>query len=570
MGARVYSFDIFDTCIVRNLARPIDLFYQLYAHQNLNYPTVIADELSSALAHDRLRSEAKARANCQNKEDILIHEFYQYSERLRIRVPYGSPKLNLDNDSLLAAEIELELQSVKPILAIKNKLEQLRQDRQKIIFISDMYLPLEVIQKMLFNCQLALPEDPIYVSGEIGLTKHTGSLFKYVLAQEGIEPHQLYHYGDNIHSDVIVPRALGINAAHFTASQLNRYERQMVTQSHAPLFVRSQIAGVSRVVRLMETDTREIEPALSDLVTNIIAPLLVSYLIWIIQDAQQNGIEQLYFTGYGGKLLVEITQQLNQCLTIPACDYWDKRQSASEIQAQLSSRIDWAIADLNWTLNYQPPLQQILTNLPATHQVRGYSLGVANNCLSATALINYRAFLIQDAVTVNPSATQVIFRYRHIIEQLLMEVSDSLALQQLVLGYVREIAHTEILPRHLEELKRYALDNAIALLTQPTPAEARAIAQLHQTTINPHAPQQPVVRPLGIEDLTYVITRLIGIKSKPNHTAGIQWRVGAIAISHPVIRLGYPILKAAKQHVSPTKFTWLYQLRFKLKQGKRL
>lgn len=561
MGARVYSFDIFDTCIVRNFARPIDLFYQLYYHRHLNYPRISADELSSALANHRLRSEAKARANCQNQEDILIHEFYQSSER--------SLQLNLDHDSLLAAEIELELQSVKPILAIKNKLEQLRQNRQKIIFISDMYLPLEVIQKMLFNCQLALPEEPIYVSGEIGLTKHTGSLFKYVLAQEKIEPHQLYHHGDNIHSDVIVPRALGINAEHFTASQLNRYEKQMVITSHAPLFVRSQIAGVSRVARLMETDNSEIQPVLANLVTNIIAPLLVSYLIWIIQDAQQHGIEQLYFTGYGGKFLLAISQHLNQYLTIPACDYWDQQQSDSEIQTQLPSKLNWAIADLSWTLNYQRSLQQILTNLPTTHQVRAYSLGVSNGCLSATELINYRAFLIQDALTVYPHATQVIFRHRQIVEQLLLAVTNSLPLQRLVFGYVREISDTKILPRHLEELKRYALDNAIALLTQPTPAEARAIAQLQLTTNKSNSSLQPLLRPLGIQDLTKIVTRLNGTNNNPNHRGKIQWRAGAIALSHPVIRLGYPILKAAKQSISPTKLTWFYQLRFKLKQAKR-
>ncbi len=560
MGARVYSFDIFDTCIVRNFARPIDLFYQLYYH-HYNYPSIIADELSSALAHDRLFCEAKARAKCQNKEDLLIHEFYQYSER--------SPKINLDHDSLLAAEIELELQSVKPILAIKNKLERLRQDRQKIIFISDMYLPLEVIQKMLFNCQLALPEEPIYVSGEIGLTKHTGSLFKYVLAQEKIEPHQLYHHGDNIHSDVIVPRALGINAEHFAASQLNRYERQMVITSHAPLFARSQIAGVSRVARLMETDTSEIQPALAALITNIIAPLILSYLFWIIQDAQENEIKQLYFTGYGAKFLLEISQHLNQYLTIPACDCWDKQQSDAKIQTQLSSRLNWAVVDLSWTLDYQQGLEQILTNLPATHQVKAYSLGVSNRCLSAIELIDYRGFLIQDALTVYPSATQVIFRHRQIIEQLLLEVTNSLPLQRLVLGYVREIAHTEIPDRHSEELKRYALDNAIALLTQPTPAEARAIAQLQPTTMNSNSSLQPLIRPLGIQDLTKIVTRLHSTKNNPNHHRKIQWRAGAIALSHPVIRLGYPILKAAKQSISPTKFTWLYQLQFKLKQGKQ-
>ena len=78
MNQKVYSFDIFDTCIVRNVARPTDLFYKLYSQTKINFPVVYTHEVSSELAHDRILSEAKARSNFQDKEDILINEFYQY------------------------------------------------------------------------------------------------------------------------------------------------------------------------------------------------------------------------------------------------------------------------------------------------------------------------------------------------------------------------------------------------------------------------------------------------------------------------------------------------------------
>ena len=555
MNQKVYSFDIFDTCIVRNVARPTDLFYKLYSQTKINFPAVYTHEVSSELAHDRILSEAKARSDYKDKEDILINEFYQYLEKLA--------KWGVETNSLLAAEIELELRSVRPILATKNRIEQLRQERQRIIFISDMYLPTKVIQKMLLDCNLALPEEPIYVSGDIGLTKSTGSLFKYVLAQESLTPQQLHHHGDNIHSDVIVPRALGISASYFSASQLNRYEAQVVTRSHAPLLVRSQIAGVSRAIRLMKTDAIKISPALASLASNIIAPLLVSYVTWVIQDAQQQGIENLCFISNKGKLLWEIAQLLGKFMAIPDCHYLDVSQQdnflASLTRLELSSTVNWATVDLDWNFEHQRSLRNLLSQLEFNHPVTGYSWGVFNNCRTNAEVNDYRAFLIQDTWATHPSAIQTIFRHHSIIEQLLAASVFSLPLHQLIFDYAQEISQTNILDRDLEELKTYALTNAVKLLANPTQKEVIAIAQLNPSQL------PPLVRQLGIRELTYFATRLTRRVTKQDKSAGLNWRAGAIAISHPLIRLAYLGYKTAKQYFSPLKLSWIYQLRLKLR-----
>lgn len=313
MTSIIHSFDVFDTCIIRNFAKPTDLFYSLYNQGNTTCNSNNYKEISSELAYYRVQIEANSRSYHKNQEDISIDIFYRYLDRLN--------NWKLETQSLLALETEIELNSVKPILATKKRIEQLRNSNIKIIFISDMYLPSKVIQKMLLMYHIAEENDSIYVSGDIGLTKRTGSLFKYVLDREKIKPHQLHHYGDNLYSDVIIPRNLGIKATHFKESKLNRYEKNTITLSQALPQVKSQIAGVSRAARLMCADGIKISQELASLATNVIAPLLVSYVAWVVEDAQKNNIEKLYFVSRDGQILHKIAQELSQYISVPECHY---------------------------------------------------------------------------------------------------------------------------------------------------------------------------------------------------------------------------------------------------------
>ncbi len=338
MNNQVYSFDVYDTCIIRNLARPIDLFYNLgfkiYAQKEL----VNNHEKLVEIAKFRINAEQKGRSFWPNREDITIEKFYRYFDKLH--------QWNLNLEDMLQAELELEYQSIRPILNTKIKINKLRENNGKIIFVSDMYLPTYFIQKMLIENGLALQEDSIYVSGDVGLTKATGELFKYVLEKECLQPHQLHHYGDNLYTDVIVPRKIGIQSSHFKDSQLNHYERRIIIQSCALPHIKSQMAGVSRAVRLMCAEETSAFRDLSSLAANIIAPLLTSYVAWVIQDAKKNGIEKLYFVSRDGQILWKIAQKLAQYMPTPECCYlYGSRQAwfLPSISSVSRESLDWLI-----------------------------------------------------------------------------------------------------------------------------------------------------------------------------------------------------------------------------------
>ncbi len=85
---------------------------------------------------------------------------------------------------------------------------------KKVICTSDMYLPLDVIKKILEKNGYK-DIDKIYLSSEIKKTKSTGNLYDYVINDLKINANEIIHIGDNIESDYKVPKKKEINAIHF-------------------------------------------------------------------------------------------------------------------------------------------------------------------------------------------------------------------------------------------------------------------------------------------------------------------------------------------------------------------
>jgi predicted HAD superfamily hydrolase len=326
-----YSFDVFDTCLTRTFARPEDLFIEL-ARRLL--PPEASAEAVTDLARQREQAEAAARAAAP-REDITLAEIYHHFE----------PALTgwgLSPQIALTTEVNLEITCVRPIQAMQQRLAQLRRQGRRILFISDMYLPAPVIHLMLINHGLARPADPLYVSGEIGLTKQSGRLFEHVLAQEKLLPAQLHHHGDNPHADVIMARRLGIRATYFQQTRLNRFE-QLTLRTGPAAPAQSRLAAVSRAVRL-QFQSDDLSPVTIDMIANVIAPLLTAYVAWVLLDARKNGVERLYFVARDGQVLHAIARILARYLPVPELHYlYGSRQAwfLPGVFECMPAQLDW-------------------------------------------------------------------------------------------------------------------------------------------------------------------------------------------------------------------------------------
>ncbi|GBF86579.1 HAD family hydrolase [Aphanothece sacrum FPU3] len=676
----IYSFDVFDTCLVRTVARPTDLFYCLFRQSSKE----ISLEQVNELVRLRIEAETQARNNHYVKtgrEDITIKDIYEC---------FDSKNLPFNKGQLIQFEMDLEYQYLRPIQIIKSQITQLRNQEIKIIFISDMYLPQPFIKKCLIDYQIGQETDQVYVSANIGLTKATGNLFKYILKQENIQPHQLYHTGDNLYGDVLIPQKLGIKTTHFKNSQLNRYEQKSITQSLAPVEVRSQISGISRVVRLRSEDKVSLSSEMTSIAANIIAPLLISYVTWIIQDANQKGLKRLYFVSRDGQILHKIARKLGKTIPIPECRYlygsrqawflpsisqvnqdkleWLIREGQStapidllkkiqiepkEIQSTLdkfnftSERLThqltpqgieqfwqviedstvaqlilekaqkarqlalkyftqegmtsddlWAIVDLGWMLRCQKALKEILSHINDPNNVKGYYLGIRRNCLNSGEVGDYSGFILQDplAYSYQPES-EYIFRGIHLIDQIFTMADHSLVVgyqekntqmlpifkevaisaekynlveanHNIILSYVEEIAKTDILNFHNDELKRSAISNTVDFFANPQIHDVRPIAKLYTSNDQNESNSRPVARKLKTQDLLYFAFRLI-LKAKPReYSQGFDWLEGSVALSNPLFKLIFRGFLQLRMVISDHKPIWIYWVWFQIKQKK--
>src|SRR5699024_343620 len=97
--------------------------------------------------------------------------------------------------------------------------KRLKQSGGRYIFVSDIYLPREVLAEWLADA--GYPTwDALYVSSEVGHTKATGNIWYDVAAHHPLK--LLLHIGDDSHSDVSQPASLGIATIPYERARSER------------------------------------------------------------------------------------------------------------------------------------------------------------------------------------------------------------------------------------------------------------------------------------------------------------------------------------------------------------
>lgn len=108
MVTKIYSFDVFETSLVRVWAKPIDLFWEL--GEQLRQQKLI--EISAdSWQQMRIKAESAAREVSETKE-VSVEQIYQQLARL---LGWSTTQAQQAMDK----EIALELASLRPVPAIQ-------------------------------------------------------------------------------------------------------------------------------------------------------------------------------------------------------------------------------------------------------------------------------------------------------------------------------------------------------------------------------------------------------------------------------------------------------------------
>ena len=272
----IYSFDIFDTCIIRTCGSPENFLQLLSIRAFKERPS---ENMRKLFLIDRQQAEHRA---CQNNPHANIFDIYNHLE--------FSHNSLLTHEELAQVEIDLQKEVARPVLHIQQQIARLRQKGCKIVYISDMYLPKSVLREILTKYDFLHPSDLLYVSCDEGCTKANGELFRFIKEKECFDYRNWHHYGDNPNSDIKVPSLLGIH----THKVINSYSKAQ----HSWLFLpkvceynyTSIIAGISRSLTLSTQKNNR-----NNLILDLIAPLYCSFAYNIVYKAKQDGIKRLFF-----------------------------------------------------------------------------------------------------------------------------------------------------------------------------------------------------------------------------------------------------------------------------------
>lgn len=377
----IVSFDIFDTLIIRPFWNPIDLFEFLneYFRKISNIDTGID------FSKIRVKAEEVARKNLENnnssKQEITLDEIYKEIIKETNITDEISQKMK-------EKEIELELRFCTQRKTGKELYQLAEYLKKKIICISDMYLPIETINKILEKNGYKI--EKIYLSNEIELTKFKNDLYKYAIDDLKINAEKIVHVGDNYYSDYENARKNGINA-QFLPKAVDVFCNENITNNLGNLFKENlpiwqntsnglNFIGIRCMLALVANKYFDNPYRTFNNLTDFnVDPNLVGYYIlgmhlfgitdWLLKDIRNNKYENVVFFARDGYWIMKAYQILKEVYQDAPNEKYLYISRRALIYATLQNRFDfYKLSELIDIYKYTPKtilkyIKDILFNL---------------------------------------------------------------------------------------------------------------------------------------------------------------------------------------------------------------
>lgn len=295
------SFDIFDTLITRTVWEPSGLFLLIQKRlEDVRYETRFSDYIRNNYALLRKNAEIHARkmAAYAGKEEVVLDEIYEVFARMA----QASAEIVEEVKQL---EIRMEAENSVPVCRNIALLKKYLSRKEKVVLISDMYLPKEAVGRLLEKADPALGTLPLYISCEYGKTKYSGSLYAQVKKEQNIDYSGWTHYGDHAISDVKIPQMLGIKAVSVKLAGGFGTQGFPGADKISGEAVLQLFLGVSRNVIENHSlrDTQKIGASFGGW-------LLYPYVDWIVHTSAESGYDRLFFIARDGFVLKKIADEI--------------------------------------------------------------------------------------------------------------------------------------------------------------------------------------------------------------------------------------------------------------------
>ena len=314
---RIISFDIFDTLVMRKVLYPADIF----AIMEREISKKANGGLSSFAS---LRREAEERLYREGKNPNL-EEIYACLQEV-------SGISAVCRENLMAREIAMEMKFLTPrkrMLELYNKI----RGEKEIYLISDMYLPRNIIEKILDICGYK-NYSGLYISCEKRTAKNEElfELFAREMEEKGYSRRECLHIGDNYTADIMGAQAAGMDAFQILSA------RELLESSSYRSLLTEKLNYVDRLAlgllcekafndpfALWETKGKLRICGLREFAYMLVAPMVVYFSLWLMRQVCRYRCDYILYPSRDAWLIEKICQMVYKTQSageFPAGEYF--------------------------------------------------------------------------------------------------------------------------------------------------------------------------------------------------------------------------------------------------------
>ena len=263
------SFDVFDTLLKRKVNNPNDVFNLMQR--------AVQDKISN-FAQKRIHAESQARSK-NNSKEITLDSIYDCMHGTSIE----------QKEQLKKLELKFEANILVPNKEMIDLFNLCKQANKQIYIISDMYLPLQFIEKILKKNNIT-GYKKIYLSSKEKLTKRSGQIFDLYLKENSFKAEKCIHIGDSWHSDYKIPKSKGISAIHIPRNTIFS-NSDILKEQYLSNFIRLNIYNKS------------IQDPYYKFGYEKFGQFLWGYVKWLHKNFQDANIEKVFFFSRDGYIM---------------------------------------------------------------------------------------------------------------------------------------------------------------------------------------------------------------------------------------------------------------------------
>ena len=329
----VITFDVFDTLLIRDVMKPVDVFRFSYGELGRYF---------------RVLAEVSARRASQTGEVTLT---------------------DIEKKCLFPCKREVQFEKricrANPIM--KSLYETLKKQGKKMYAISDMYLDGKIISGLLRKAGFDLP---VMVSCAEGCDKTSGKLFKLFLHKYSLDASKVLHIGDSKTSDYEGAHKAGINCILIN-KHTNRLAYTKYSKSNYEL-----AAFVNHGL------WEEKEPV-GKIGYEIIGPIILAFCQWIHEKYKEEGFKRIYFLARDMRFTYEVYRSLYpkdnaRYLCVSRKSLLFARKNPKEFCAYLKKEGCFgnvAIVDTGWVGTAQVEIEKFARIIDPSSDIGGLYLG---------------------------------------------------------------------------------------------------------------------------------------------------------------------------------------------------